>query len=51
MISTSSLFYHLYEVNCNGTEINLTECMHNGVGHYCLVRYEEAGVICSGMCV
>ena len=47
VVSTSSLFYHLDDVNCNGTEMNLAECMHIGVGqHYCFER-QKAGVICS----
>ena len=51
VLSTSSLFYYLDEVNCNGTEMNLTECEHNGIGqHDCSEKYEEAGVICSSRC-
>ena len=48
VVSTSSLFYHLDEVHCNGTEMNLAECVRNGVGqHDCSERYKEAGVICN----
>ena len=45
-----TLFYHLDNVRCSGDEDRLSECEHNGVGvHYCIERYEEAGVICNSM--
>ena len=52
MLSTSYLFYNLYEVNCNGTESSLIECEHNGVGPQdCVERYNVAGVICNSKCI
>ena len=43
------LIYWLDNVSCNGTESKLSECEHNGVGvhRHCLLRYSEAGVLCS----
>ena len=42
-----SILYHLDEVNCDGTEANLTECEHNEIGIAdCSVSSEQPGVIC-----
>ncbi|XP_023930635.1 deleted in malignant brain tumors 1 protein-like [Lingula anatina] len=45
--------YWLQRVGCMGTESNLTDCTHGGVGaytsSYCgLDRYDDAGVYCQG---
>ena len=41
-----SIFLH--NVNCNGTELQLTDCRNRGVDvHYC-GHYEDAGVVCIG---
>ena len=38
----------LDNVNCSGTELQLTDCRNRGVGvHYC-GHYEDAGVVCIG---
>ena len=48
MYSNGSLFYYLDEVECRGSENSLIQCPHADIGsHNCLVRREEAGVICS----
>jgi len=41
----------LDEVECTGSELNLTECTHSGVNvHNCnLDHSEDAAVICSGV--
>lgn len=45
----ASLSFHLDDVDCAGTESQLTECKHSGLGvHNCLFGEKEvAGVICS----
>ena len=40
-------FIILDNVNCNGNEVNLTQCRHNGFGDHDCVRREDAGVFCS----
>ena len=48
VLYNGSLFYHLDNLHCNGSELILSDCIHNGVGvHDCLERLEEAGVICN----
>ena len=37
----------LDNVNCSGTELELRNCMYQGVGVYCS-HYEDAGVVCRG---
>ena len=50
VLQNSSLFYYFDEVNCMGNEIDLTECIQNGIGrHDCSETYEQAGVICNSM--
>ena len=50
VFSGSLLFYYLDEVNCSGSETQLTECGNDGVGiHNCYLNYEKAGVICYGI--
>ena len=34
-------------VDCTGTEQNLTSCNHNGLGIHNCVHGEDAGVVCS----
>ncbi|XP_034151064.1 deleted in malignant brain tumors 1 protein isoform X5 [Esox lucius] len=36
------------DVRCNGRELTLTECPHNGFGSHNCNPYEDAGVVCSG---
>ena len=38
----------LDDVRCNGTELRLTNCTHDGVGVHDCVHYEDAGVVCKG---
>ena len=38
---------HLDNVQCSGTEQNLTECQHNGIGIHDCVHSKDAGVACS----
>ena len=38
----------LDNVNCNGTELQLTNCRHPGVGVHNCGHYEDAGVVCGG---
>ena len=46
VVYNGSLFYHLDNLHCNGSELFLSDCIHNGVGvHDCWERLEEAGVI------
>ena len=49
VLSNRQLFYHLDDVDCRGNESMLSECGHRGIGvlRSCVVRQEEAGVICN----
>ena len=38
----------LDNVACNGTEVSLNSCPHNGEGNHNCGHYEDAGVICGG---
>ena len=50
VLQNSSLFYYFDEVNCMGNEIDLTECVQNGIGrHDCSETYDQAGVVCNSM--
>lgn len=51
VLSNSSSFFHLDDVDCAGNERMLSECQHKGIGvHNCDVTFEAAGVICSSEC-
>lgn len=39
---------HLDDVNCQRSEVTLTNCSHNGVGNHNCGHAEDAGVICLG---
>ena len=38
---------HLDEVGCGGSEENLLECSHDGIGSHDCFNFEAAGVICT----
>ena len=38
----------LDDVRCNGTELRLTNCTHNGVGVHNCYSFQGAGVVCRG---
>ena len=38
----------LDEVDCNGTELQLTDCTHNGAGVHDCDHTGDAGVVCKG---
>ena len=38
----------LDNVACNGTEVSLNSCPHNGEGNHNCGHHEDAGVICGG---
>ena len=38
------------QVNCNGSEEMLAECLHGGVNVHRCHRFQEAGVICGENC-
>ena len=38
----------LDNVNCNGTELQFTDCRNHGVGVHNCGHYEDAGVVCIG---
>ena len=43
---------HLDELQCNGTEAMLSDCLHSGVGVHDCNHFEDAGVLCIGkLCV
>ena len=49
VLSNGQLFYHLGDVDCSGNENMLSKCGHRGIGvlRSCVVRQEEAGVVCN----
>ena len=38
----------LDDVNCNGTELQLTSCKNRGVGVHNCFHYQDVGVVCEG---
>ena len=36
----------LADVDCTGTETNITECSHSGWGNHVCDHHEDAGVVC-----
>ncbi len=39
---------HLDDLECNGDERSLLECIHSGVGNHNCGHSEDAGVVCTG---
>ena len=46
-----SQLIHLDDVNCNGTETSFLNCSHNGIGQHNCFHSDDAGVLCSGICI
>ena len=38
----------LDDVNCTGTELQLTSCRNRGVGVHNCFHFQDAGVVCEG---
>ena len=36
----------LDDIQCNGNEVNLLQCVHNGIDVHNCLQYEHAGVSC-----
>ena len=39
----------LDDVECDGTETNLMDCLHKGIDVHNCVHNEDVGVVCQGM--
>lgn len=39
----------LDDVECNGTEVTLASCLHNGFGVHNCIHIEDAGVSCQAL--
>ena len=42
---------YLDDVNCIGTETSLLHCSHSGIGQHNCNHSDDAGVLCSGICI
>ena len=49
--SDSTLPVTVNTVNCTGYEDGLLECPMNSVSNYVCDSYEDAGIVCQGLCL
>ena len=49
--SSSNQVHWLSDVQCNGREIDITECLRNGLFNHSCQTNLDVGVKCFGMCI